>query len=218
MHGDNFKFSSERALAAPCFDILSNHELTPRSAIQIRPFREDDAPALHTAARESLEELCAWMTWCRSDYSLEHARSFIGAASSAWNACQEFSFAIVDPVDGAFLGSVGISQINRMHNFANLGYWVRRACTRRGIASMAVPLAAKFAFQHAALNRLELLIPMGNNASQRVALKAGAYCEGILRSRLLLTGKLHDAVLYSLIPQDLLPQEQDQRELVTLGI
>jgi len=218
VHGDNFKCSSERALAAPCFDILPNRELTPRSPIEIRPFREDDASALHTAARESLEELCAWMTWCRPDYSLEHARSFIAATSSAWNAGREFCFAIVNATDEAFLGSVGISQINRMHNVANLGYWVRRTCARRGTASMAVPLAAKFAFQHAALNRLELLIPVGNNASQRVALKVGAHREGILRDRLLLTGKFHDAVLYSLIPQDLQPQKQYQRELITFGV
>ena len=218
MHGDNFKFNSESALVAPCFEISPSRELTPGPGVQIRPFRDDDAPALYTAARESLDDLCAWMTWCRRDYGVEHARSFIASASSAWNACREFSFAIVDGADGAFLGSVGISQINRMHNLANLGYWVRRTCIGRGIASMAVPQAAKFAFQHAALNRLELLIPVGNNASRRVALKAGAHEEGILRNRLLLAGKLHDAILYSLIPEDLQPQEQHQRELVMLGV
>src|SRR5262245_47719984 len=123
VHGNKFKFDSEMALAPASFAHSYSPRLEcPEGAVRIRPFRPEDAPALHIAACESLEELCAWMTWCRPDYNLEHAGSFIAAAATAWNACREFSFAIINAADGALLGSVGISQINRVHNFANLGY------------------------------------------------------------------------------------------------
>jgi ribosomal-protein-serine acetyltransferase len=39
--------------------------------------------------------------------------------------------------------------------------------------------------------------------SQRVAEKSGALREGVLRNRLLLHGKIHDAAMYSLTPEDL---------------
>jgi RimJ/RimL family protein N-acetyltransferase len=51
------------------------------------------------------------------------------------------------------------------------------------------------------LNRIEILVAVDNLASQRVAAKVGAVREGILRNRLLLHGKIHDAVMFSLIPK-----------------
>jgi len=69
--------------------------------------------------------------------------------------------------------------------------------TRRGIASEAVRLVREWAFEHTDLVRLEVVVAVENLASQRVAEKAGAFREGILRSRLMLQGSTHDAVMYS---------------------
>jgi RimJ/RimL family protein N-acetyltransferase len=85
---------------------------------------------------------------------------------------------------------------------ANLGYWIRSSQTRRGLATAAVRLLAHWAFDNTDLNRLELVISVENLASLRVAEKAGAVREGILRSRLLLYGRSHDAALYSLLRND----------------
>jgi RimJ/RimL family protein N-acetyltransferase len=180
-----------------------------RRRIHIRPIQTEDAPPLFAAVQESLEQLRAWMTWCGRDYAFEHCQSFVSNAVAAWDVAREFSFVILDSADGTLLGSVGINQANHAHNFANLGYWVRGSRTCRGVASAAVKLVARFGFQELGLTRLELLIPTKNLPSQRVAVKAGAQREGILRQRLLLAGELHDAVLYSLVPGDLQSEEQD---------
>jgi ribosomal-protein-serine acetyltransferase len=68
-------------------------------------------------------------------------------------------------------------------------------------------LLAAFGMERAGLTRIEIMAAAGNLASQRVAEKAGARREGVLRNRYLLHGKLHDAVLYSLIPGDPPPVE-----------
>jgi RimJ/RimL family protein N-acetyltransferase len=62
-------------------------------------------------------------------------------------------------------------------------------------------LLADFGFKELKLNRIETLVAVDNLASQRVAAKVGAVREGILRNRLLLRGKIHDAVMFSLIPK-----------------
>jgi len=204
MHANYCKLESGPQLPPIVFTRSMWHE-PPDSCdrrIEIRPFRTEDTLSLFGAVHESSEQLCAWMTWCRPDYNLEDCRFFIAEAAAAWEAGREFSFAILDSADGAFLGSVGINQVNRTHNVANLGYWVRRARTLQGIASAAVKLAARFGLQEAGFNRLELLIPVSNVPSQRVAVKAGAQLEGVLRQRLFLAGEVHDAVLYSLVPAD----------------
>jgi len=51
----------------------------------------------------------------------------------------------------------------------------------------------------AALVRLEVVVSVENAASLRVAEKAGAIREGVLRSRLLLHGRMHDAVMLAFV-------------------
>jgi len=162
----------------------------------------EDSVALHDAARESIGELCQWMVWCRPEYSLEDSRNFIATSGSSWDKGEQYSFAIVDDQSGAFLGSIGLNRVDRAHLVANLGYWVRHSRTREGIASAATRLINCFAFQELKFNRVEIIVPTANHASQGVAVKAGGRLEGILRKRLLLNGKFHDALIYSLVADD----------------
>ena len=98
---------------------------------------------------------------------------------------------------------VGINFINRVHQFANLGYWVRTSAAGRGVATRATKLAARFGFAELGLNRIEIVAAVDNIASQRVAERAGAVREGILRHRLSINGVPHNAVLFSLVAGDL---------------
>jgi len=143
------------------------------------------------------------MVWCHPGYSLQDSHSFILNCDRDWERGESYSFAIIDSKDQTFLGSVGLSRFNSAHRFANLGYWVRSSRAGQGIASAAVRLAAAFAFRDLNLQRLELVVPIGNQPSQRVADKVGAHCEGVMRKRLIIGGKHHDAVLYALLPEDL---------------
>jgi RimJ/RimL family protein N-acetyltransferase len=172
-------------------------------AVRIRRYRPEDAPALFDAVRESLDELCTFLTWCHPDYRLEESRAFIAKSDSAWEKGEEYNFAILDAAGEILLGGVGLNRIDRVHNFANLGYWVRRSRARRGVMTSATRLIAKFGLMEIGFNRLEILVSEHNLASQRVAEKAGAKFEGVLRNRLVLAGRPHNAFVYSLIAADL---------------
>ena len=94
---------------------------------------------------------------------------------------------------------MGSNQVNRLHRFGNLGYWVRTSATGRGVAREAIRQLANFAFQNTELVRLEVVCAVGNIRSQRDAGGAGALREGVLRRRLMLHGKPVDAVMYSFV-------------------
>ncbi len=170
----------------------------------IRPYREEDIDALFIAARESINEVYPWLSWCHPGYSIDDSISWVRSRGSEWASETEYSFVITDVRGDNFLGGVGINEINRIHNFGNLGYWVRSGATRRGIATSATILTARFGFEQLRLKRIEIIAAVDNRASQRVAEKAGAKKEGILRQRLLINGTHYDAFLYSLLPEDLL--------------
>lgn len=177
--------------------------LLSNATIGLRQFRLEDVPVLFDAVRESVSQLSAWMVWAHPNYSVEDTRAFVAKCGPGWEKGEQYSFAIVDLQDGQLMGSVGLSAVNRSHGFANLGYWVRTGKTRHGVATSATRMAARFSFEFLGLNRVELLVPTANVPSQRVAEKAGAKREGLLRKRLKLNGVPHDAFVYSLVPEDL---------------
>jgi RimJ/RimL family protein N-acetyltransferase len=166
--------------------------------IVIRPCEVADAPAVSEAVRESVNELMPWMPWCHPNYSIEDSTTWLEAQVEAVRAGTAFECAITSS-EGDYLGGCGLNQIDTANRRANLGYWVRSTATGRGAATSAVRLIHKWAIDSTDLIRLEIVVAAGNHASQRVAEKAGAAREGVLRKRLLLRGEHHDAVMFSLI-------------------
>ena len=72
----------------------------------------------------------------------------------------------------------------------------------QGLGSALARRVARFGVEEIRLNRLEILTALGNVASQRVAEKAGATREGVLRSRLILREQVIDAAMFSLTARD----------------
>ena len=114
--------------------------------VRIRPYRLDDHSAVWEAARESMAELQPWMPWCHPDYSPEESRSWLEAQVAAFARRDVFEFAITSD-DDRYLGACGLNQIDRPNQRANLGYWVRSAATRRGVATAAVGLLRDWGFR-----------------------------------------------------------------------
>ena len=165
--------------------------------VEIRRYSLDDAVAVAEAVRESVAELRPWMPWCHPEYSLEDSRSWLEAQALAFDSRTAFEFATVS-AGGRYLGGCGLNHIDEINHRANLGYWVRSAASRRGVATSAVRALRDWAFDNTNLIRLEIVIAVGNMASHRVAEKVGAVREGTLRRRLLLHGTAHDATMFSL--------------------
>lgn len=176
-------------------------ELTDGS-ILLRPYGEGDVDALYEAARESIPEVSPWLPWCHENYAIEETREFIASRARASANDEWYSFGVFENETGRLLGGVGLNFFNRVHQMANLGYWVRTSAVRQGVATNATRLAARFGFEQLGLHRIEIVTAVGNVASQRVAEKVGAVHEGVARKRLLIRGESQDAVVFSLIPED----------------
>jgi ribosomal-protein-serine acetyltransferase len=182
--------------------ILSSTELTDGELL-LRPLQRTDREALFEAVIESVPQVSPWLPWCHSGYAIAETDAFIESCITAWLQQAYFPFAIFDARTGQYLGGTGVNHIERMNRLGNVGYWIRTSATRRGVASKAVRLVAKFAFETVQLVRLEIVVRPDNVASRRAAEKSGAKLETIARNRIFHHGKACDAALYSLIPADL---------------
>jgi RimJ/RimL family protein N-acetyltransferase len=170
--------------------------------IVLRPPTQGDEHAFYKAVRASIPEISPWLAWCSPDYKIEDTRSWLTRQPDAWHAGTNYAFAVIDQQDGQLLGGCGLSQVDVNFRLANLGYWVRSDQRGRGIAPRATRLTARFGIEMLALVRVEIIVSVHNTPSLRVAEKAGAHREGVLRNRLIIRDQVHDVVMHSLTPAD----------------
>lgn len=168
--------------------------------LTLRPLLPTDADALSAAALESLATVGRWMPWCTADYSPTRAAEWIAHCTQARTDGSAYEFGIFSADGSELFGLAGLNQFNRLHNFCNLGYWVRESRQHQGIAPTTVRRLAEFGFRELGQTRIEIVIAEGNTGSEAVARKVGAHFEGVARNRLQLADGPVAASVYSLIP------------------
>lgn len=171
--------------------------------VTLRPYRMGDSKESYQAIKESAAEISMWLPFAHNDYSLRENRTWVKKRPEDWKKGTGYEFAIFDAQNGRVIGGCGLNGIDHMNRKANLGYWVRTSDTGRGVAPAATLLLAKWGFEALKLTRIEILVATGNQRSLRVAEKVGAKREGILRNRIIIRDKAHDAIMHSLIPGDI---------------
>jgi RimJ/RimL family protein N-acetyltransferase len=138
-------------------------------ALVVRPWAEDDAPALSRAVAESLEHLRPWMPWA-ADEPRDDAwrRAWIRDAAAAGSTERIFGAWVGDDVVGAcgLHARVGPGTLE-------IGYWTHAAFTRRGIATEMARRLTAIAFEDPSIGRVEIHHEPDNVASARVPEKLG---------------------------------------------
>jgi RimJ/RimL family protein N-acetyltransferase len=171
---------------------------TPR--LVLRPLADADATTLTDAALESLSDLLPWMGWAHPLYGTDDAEAWIAYAQQTWAENKEFCFGVF--AGDRYLGNCGIDRIDWTVRSANLGYWIRSSAVGAGYAAEAAGALAAWAFRVHRLHRIEVVVMVGNQRSERTALRLGATREGVARNRVTLHGQPRDATVFSLIPGD----------------
>jgi RimJ/RimL family protein N-acetyltransferase/nitrite reductase/ring-hydroxylating ferredoxin subunit len=173
--------------------------------IRLRPFRAEDAPDVTAACQDP--EIQRWIPIIPVPYTETHARGYILMTLQAWNDGTGYEFAIADAATDRFLGSIGLHLGSNPRSHA-IGYLVAPEARGRGIATRALRLVTRWAFERLAIQRLALWTLPGNVASQAVAEKAGFRYEGLARNwHSDREERPMDAVMFSMTPEDLAEDE-----------
>lgn len=174
--------------------------------VALRPPTLDDGAVVVAAIHASLPELAPWMPWATADYGLADHHGWV--TGSARRGDRPLLVCLGGP-DGEVVGSVGLNQVDVLNRRVNLGYWLRSDRTGRGYARRSVVLTATWAVEHLGFRRIDVVMAVGNTASQRVAEGVGAHREGVLRGALALQGAQHDAHVYSLLASEVQAWNRD---------
>jgi ribosomal-protein-alanine N-acetyltransferase len=97
----------------------------------------------------------------------------------------------------AIVGDLNLSQIvHGPAETANVGLLVHRAVRGQGIASTAIALACRLAFEEIGLHRLQAGIQPSNLASQRAFVSNGFEQIGLAKGYLFVNGAWRDHLLF----------------------
>jgi RimJ/RimL family protein N-acetyltransferase len=172
------------------------------AVVLLRPWREADVPGKLMAFSDPVIQRFSWPR--TTPYSEADAHEYFAAQQQARQRGEELNFAFVEPRDeDDVLGGGSLYEIDLQRACAAVGYWLAPAARGRGVASHAVGLLARWAFDELDVARLELTCGPDNLASQRVAERCGFVREGVLRSHLPFKGSRRDTVVFSLLPGEL---------------
>jgi RimJ/RimL family protein N-acetyltransferase len=161
---------------------------------------ERDVAAIRAVYSEA--DIRSWMGWGGEGLRDEsEARANIERAADSWREGTWAVFRIVDVSTDEVVGGVNL----RFADFeiAEVSYFLRASARGRGLATRAVRLVSRWAFDELGIERIELRAHPENEASRRVAERAGFTREGIERaSRAWPDGTRFDSILFSLLPGD----------------
>lgn len=173
--------------------------------IRLRPPELADVPAIAEACQDPLIQR---FTFVPPNYTQAHARDWVGSAPLARERGEALSLVIAPDAGDEVLGTVALLRPDWRHRTAEVGYWVAPAARAHGAATRAVRLLAPWALRTLRLQRIACEVDVDNEASQRVAQRAGFVREGVLRSAIEAKGRRWSLVVHSLLAQDLDARER----------
>ncbi|MBA3450304.1 MAG: GNAT family N-acetyltransferase [Chloroflexia bacterium] len=171
--------------------------------IVLRPYRASDAKNVFTAVDESRDHLRPWVGWVDDMATVADCEDYCIRCAAKWLLRSDLSVGIFDIQNGLYLGGTGLHNPDWELRSFEIGYWIRTGAAGSGYVTEAVGLLVDLAFNELRARRVELNCDPANDASRRVAERAGFVPEGTLRNSVQARdGSASDWLMFSLIPDD----------------
>jgi len=147
------------------------------------------------------EHIYEWSRWLDENFTLEKAREFCTAHMRSFeNEGDEIGLRII--YQGKIVGSTGFHAINRRDKSAEIGYWLAKDCTGKGLMTRTVAKLLEYGFDELKLNRIVVKCVPENLKSRRIPEKLGFTQEGIERESGWLHDRFVDHVVYSILASE----------------
>lgn len=104
-------------------------------------------------------------------------------------------FAVTD-LQGNYVGNINLHSLDRQRGTFSISLYFLKKERRKGYATKAIALLMQYAFDELRLNKMNICVNEGNEASARVMRKVGCKVEGIWRENVYYDGKYVNVVLF----------------------
>jgi ribosomal-protein-serine acetyltransferase len=143
-----------------------------------------------------------WLPWVPFNNTREASLRYAEACTLDWDAGRAVRFGIRDRATRELLGVVGLDSCIHLHRSCELGYWLRREATGRGLMTEAARSTVDFAFSRMGVHRVRCAAATDNVPSLRVILRLDFRFEGIARQAELVQSRWLDHAVFAKLSQD----------------
>jgi RimJ/RimL family protein N-acetyltransferase len=157
--------------------VLASDPRLTDGVVRLRPWRLTDAPAVFAACQDPR---IARFVPIPQPYTMAVAEGYVAFAADATSVGPDAHMAIVEAADDTVLGA--ISRHGGDGHRAAFGYWLAPWARGGGVATRALRLLVEWTLATTGVIRAELYTDPDNDASGRVALRAGFELEGVRRA------------------------------------
>jgi len=173
---------------------------TPR--LLLLPIELTDGDELWDAVEGSRWHLERWLPWVPFNSTREASMRYAEACVSDWDAGRAVRFAIRDRQSRELLGVVGLDSCVHLHRSCELGYWLKRDATGKGLMTEAANASVQFAFSRMAVHRIRCAAATDNFPSLRVIQRLSFRFEGIARQAELVQSRWLDHAVFAKLSSD----------------
>jgi len=165
--------------------------MTPR--LTLRPLAKRDVDSVF--AMMSDDETMRFWDW-PAFKDRETVADIVDAQLDDMESGNALYWAVALTPEGHAIGSCDLSDIDRHHARAEIGFLFNRAHWRNGYAGEAMEAVTAFGFEDLNLKRLWARFHTGNLASQHLLERLGFSREGTLRGHIVRDGARRDCEIY----------------------
>jgi ribosomal-protein-serine acetyltransferase len=166
------------------------------------PIDASDGPELWLSVSGSRTFLQRWLPWVQFHVDAASSTRFAEACANDWDQGRALRFVIRERAHRTLVGVVGLESCIHLHRSCEIGYWLRREATHRGLMTEASLAAMTFAFQQMGAHRLRIAAATDNHPSLSVIGRLGFRFEGIARQAEWCDGRWLDHATFALLATD----------------
>lgn len=177
------------------------NEIIVDSSIILKLLTLEDAQSIFNAINENRDHLRKWLPFIDSTIEIKDTYAFVKSIVDDVERRQEI-FTI--NYNSVFAGLIGLKDIDYLNRKVELGYWLTKEMTGKGIVSKSVEKIMIFCFNELGLNRIQIKCGVGNLKSSAIPKSFGFTLEGIERQGEKHQAKYVDLEVYSIIKGEFL--------------
>jgi ribosomal-protein-serine acetyltransferase len=195
-----------RDLYLPMLQIPPRSELrqrpleTPR--LWLLPLELSDALDLWRSVESCRAYLEPWLPWVPFQTAPEASQHYAELSVNDWDQGRAVRFAVREKPSRRFLGVVSVENLHHLNLSGELGYWLRKDATGRGLMTEAAGSVVRWSFQALGAHRLRVAAATDNHASLGVIGRLGFRFEGIAREAELVAGRWLDHAIFARLSGD----------------
>lgn len=178
---------------------MIERKLVVNQDVVLKQLEINDAQIIFDAIQQNREHLARWLPFVEQTKSIKDTLSFTRSIVEGIERRQEvFTIWYRD----RFAGLIGLKDIDYLNYKLEIGYWLVKDMTGKGIITLSVEQLVHYAFNELCMNRIQIKCGVGNLASSAIPKKLGFVMEGVERHGEKHGSRYLDLEVYSILKRD----------------